>query len=156
MSVLEEKIKTSISPIITNLGYKVYDIVYEKEGKDNYLRIFIDSNNDNGISIDDCEKVNDAINDILDEKDFIKSYYFLEVSSPGLERNIRTDEHLQSNIGSKIEVHLYKAVNKEKIIQGVLKSFDKETITIQCNENQKIDRKNIASMKTVYDWTQIS
>src|SRR5574344_1571800 len=118
MSVLEEKIKTSISPIITNLGYKVYDIVYEKEGKDNYLRIFIDSNNDNGISIDDCEKVNDAINDILDEKDFIKSYYFLEVLSPGLERNIRTDEHLQSNIGSKIEVHLYKAVNKEKIIQG--------------------------------------
>ncbi len=79
MTALENKIQDLVEPIINNLGYQVYDVIYEKEGKDNYLRIFLDGDN---ISIQDCEKVNNGITDILDEKDFIKSQYFLEVSSP--------------------------------------------------------------------------
>ena len=146
MTQLESNIRELVEPIIDNLGYQVYDVIYEKEGKDNYLRIFID--NDKQINIKDCEKVNSAINDILDEKDYIKSQYFLEVSSPGLERRIRSEEHLQMFKNSKIELHLYKAIEKEKIISGILKDFDKDRICIS------IDKNNIAKMKNVYNWEE--
>ena len=76
MAKIEEKIEELVTKPITDLGYRVYDVMYVKEGKDNFLRIFID--NDKGISIDDCEKVNDAITDMLDEADLIKDQYFLE------------------------------------------------------------------------------
>ena len=78
----------------------------EVEGKDYYLRIVIDK--PEGIDINDCETVNNAINDILDEADYIKEQYFLEVSSPGLERVLRKDKHLKQNIGNNIEVKLFK------------------------------------------------
>ena len=87
MSKIEKNVEELINPIVTNLGYKLYDVIYEKEAKDYYLRIFID--NENGISLEDCEKVNNAITEILDEKDYIKDQYFLEVSSPGIERILK-------------------------------------------------------------------
>ncbi len=153
MTQLESNIRELVEPIINNLGYQVYDVIYEKEGKDNYLRIFID--NDKQINIKDCEKVNSAINDILDEKDYIKSQYFLEVSSPGLERRIRSEEHLQMFKNSKIELHLYKAIEKEKIISGILKDFDKNSIYIETEEKEiSIDKNNIAKMKNVYNWEE--
>ena len=97
MAKIEEKIEELVTKPITDLGYRVYDVMYVKEGKDNFLRIFID--NDKGISLDDCEKVNDAITDMLDEADLIKDQYFLEISSPGVERNIRKDKHFEESIG---------------------------------------------------------
>ena len=148
MTKIEENVKTLLEPIINNLGYKVYDIIYEKEGKDNYLRIFIDKEN-GVIDLNDCEKVNNAINDILDEKDLIKSSYMLEVSSPGLERRIRSDEHLEMNISKKVEVHTFKPIENSKIIKGILNSFDDNTIEV---DSLRIDKSNIASMKTVYNW----
>ena len=96
MSKIEEKVESLVSKTINDLGYSIYDIMYVKEGKDYYLRIFID--NENGISLNDCEKVNDAITDMLDSANYIKDQYFLEISSPGIERNIRTDNHLQLNL----------------------------------------------------------
>ena len=80
MSKIEKNVEELINPIVTNLGYKLYDVIYEKEAKDYYLRIFID--NENGISLEDCEKVNNAITEILDEKDYIayqKGKYQYEV-----------------------------------------------------------------------------
>lgn len=148
MTKIEENVKKLLEPIINNLDYNVYDVIYEKEGKDNYLRIFID--NENGvIDLNDCEKVNNAINDILDEKDLIKSSYMLEVSSPGLERRIRSDEHLKMAISKEIEVHTFKPIENSKIIKGILNSFDDNTIEV---DNKKIVKNNIASMKTVYNW----
>ena len=88
---IETKVENLLKPIIENLGYELYDVLYVKEGKDYYLRVVIDSSK--GIDLDDCEKVNNAINDILDEADYIKEQYFLEVSSPGLERLLRKDKH---------------------------------------------------------------
>ena len=153
MTQLENKVRELVEPIINNIGYQVYDIIYEKEGKDNYLRIFIDS--DKQINIQDCEKVNNAINDILDEKDYIKSQYFLEVSSPGLERRIRSDKHLEMFKNSKIEVSLYKAVNKEKTISGILKDFDENGICITTEDEEiSIDKSNIAKIKNVYNWEE--
>lgn len=151
MTTTENNVSKCIETIVNDLGYKLYDVIYEKEGKDNYLRIFIDS--ENGISIEDCEKVNDGINDILDEKNFIKDAYFLEVSSPGVERRIRSDEHLKENLNKKIEVHVYKAINKEKELIGILKKYDDNSLTILITDiDVQIERKNISMMKTVFDW----
>ena len=87
MASIEEKVETLVKPIIENLGYELYDVEYAKEGKNYFLRIFIDK--EEGINLNDCEKVNDAINDKLDEKDYIKEQYFLEVSSPRSWKNIK-------------------------------------------------------------------
>ena len=149
MTSLERKIEDLVKPIIENLGYKVYDVMYQKEGKDNYLRIFIDK--ESGIDLNDCEKVNDSINDILDEKDYIKAQYYLEISSPGLERNLRRDEQFLESIGKKIEVHLYNSVNGSKILTGILNEFNEKDILI---DDIKIDKSNIASAKTIYNWEE--
>ncbi len=151
MSSIEENVKKIIKPIIENLNYSLYDVIYEKEGKDYYLRIFIDSKK--GISLDDCEKVNNAITDVLDEKDVIKDMYFLEVSSCGLERLIRTDEHLKEQIGNEINVKLYKALSGNKEHIGILKKYDEKNITIEIDEKDlEINRKDISQLKTIYNW----
>ena len=102
MSKIEEKVENLVKKPINNIGYELYDVEYAKEGKDYFLRIFID--NKNGISIEDCEKVNNVISDLLDEADYIKEQYFLEVSSPGIERVLRKDKHLEQNIGKDINI----------------------------------------------------
>jgi len=152
---IEKKIESLIIGIIEGLGYELYDVIYEKEGQDYYLRIFIDK--EEGISLEDCEKVNDAINDILDEANYIKEQYFLEVSSPGIERVIRKEKHLKASIGKEVTCNLFKAIiikeNKEKQIEGTLKSFDDEKIIIQVeNEEIQIDKKDIAKLKLKYNW----
>lgn len=148
---IESKVEKLLEEIITNLGYELYDVRYEKEGKDYYLRIIIDK--PEGIDINDCETVNNAINDILDEADYIKEQYFLEVSSPGLERTLRKDKHFQKQIGNEISVKLYKAIDKQKEIIGILEEYNENEITIKVNnETIKIDLKNIAIAKTIFNW----
>lgn len=149
MTSLEKKIEELVKPIIENLGYKVYDVIYQKEGKDNYLKIFIDS--DKGIDLNDCEKVNNSVNDILDEKDYIKAQYYLEISSPGLERNLRRDEQFLDNINKKIEVHLYNSINNNKTVTGILKEYNENNIVI---DDIKIEKSNITSAKTIYNWEE--
>ncbi len=90
---------------------------------------------------------------MLDKADYIKEQYFLEVSSPGVERILRKDEHLKQNIGNEVEVKLFKPINKEKILQGTLIKFDKESIFVKINDiEQMVERKNIAQIKTKYNW----
>ncbi len=110
MASIEEKVEKLVKPIIENLGYELYDVEYAKEGKNYYLRIFID--NEKGIDLNDCEKVNDSITDILDEENYIKEQYFLEVSSPGIERVLRKEEHLKKSIGEEINIKLFKKETK--------------------------------------------
>ena len=153
MAKIEEKIEELVTKPITDLGYRVYDVMYVKEGKDNFLRIFTD--NDKGISLDDCEKVNDAITDMLDEADLIKDQYFLEISSPGVERNIRKDKHFEESTGKEVNIKLFKPLeNKEKEITGILKGFDKETVKIETDKNEEITipRNNISSIKWAFKW----
>lgn len=151
MASIEEKVESLLTTTINDLGYELYDVEYAKEGKDYFLRIFIDK--PEGIDLNDCEKVNNSINDLLDEADYIKEQYFLEVSSPGIERILKKDKHLQENIGSLVEAKLFKAIEKQKVIQGILKNFNKETLTIEANDkNIEIEKKNISVIKKVYDW----
>ena len=149
MANIEEKVEKLVKDPIEKIGYKLYDVEYNKEGKDYFLRIFIDK--DNGIDLNDCEKVNNEISDILDEANYKKEQYFLEVSSPGIERVLRKDKHLEQNIGEEISIKLFKKdENGLKEYQGILKNFDNEFIELQ--DNVKIERKNISQIKKVYNW----
>ena len=147
MSKIENNVEELVKPIIEKIGYKLYDVIYEKEGKDYFLRIFID--NEKGISLEDCEKVNNAITEVLDEKDYIKDQYFLEVSSPGVERILRKDWQIKENIGQNVEVKLFKPLNGEKVISGELKNFDEENIIIN---DINIPRKDISLIKIKFEW----
>ena len=148
MAKIEERVEELIKEKIENIGYSLYDVEYAKEGPNYYLRIFIDS--EKGIDLDDCEKVSNEINEKLDEADYIKEQYFLEVSSPGIERILRKDRHLEQNIGKQVEAKLFKKdENGNKNYIGELKKFDEQTVTI---DEVKIERKNIAQIKTVYEW----
>lgn len=152
MASIEERVQTLVEKSIQNLGYELYDVQYAKEGKDYFLRIFIE--NPNGqISLEDCEKVNNEIEELLDTADYIKEQYFLEVSSTGVEKIIRKEKHLKENIDEYITVNLFKPINNSKELVGILKKFDDETIYIDINgEIVELERKNIALIKKYYDW----
>lgn len=152
MASIEEKVTNLVEPIIEKIGYELYDVEYAKEGKNYFLRIFIDS--EKGIDLNDCEKVNDAITDILDTENYIKDQYFLEISSPGIERVLRKDKHLEKNIGTDINVKLFKKdENGKKEYLGKLKEYNQNEIFIEQEEKEiKIERKNISQIKTVYNW----
>ena len=109
---IEERVEAFIKPTIEKMEYDLYDVEYAKEGKNYFLRIFIDK--PEGIDLEDCEKVNNAINDLLDEADYIKEQYFLEVSSPGIERVLRKNKHIEQNIGKEIQVKLFKKDERRK------------------------------------------
>ena len=151
MSSIEEKVESLISKKVQELGYELYDVQYTKEGKDYFLRIFIDKKE--GIDLSDCEKVSNEINPLLDEKDYIKEMYFLEVSSPGVERVLRRNEHLKNAIGKEIEVKLFKPIDKQKEFIGTLEEYDEEKIKIETQKAViEIERKNISLMKLKYNW----
>ena len=151
MAKIEEKIESIIEDKIQKLGYNLYDVEYVKEGKDYYLRIYID--NEKGITLDDCEKVSNSITDILDETDYIKEQYFLEVSSPGVERVLKKDKHLKNNLGAKVQVKLFKPYLGQKQYVGILKNFDEQNIQLEVSsEIVELERKNIGQIKTIFDW----
>ena len=152
MANIEEKVEKLLEPKIQEIGYELYDVEYAKEGKNYFLRIIIDK--PEGIDLNDCEKVNNEITDMLDEANYIKEQYFLEVSSPGIERVIRKEKHLKQNIGQEIQVKLFrKDQNGKKEYQGKLLDYTSENITIQTSEEKiKIERKNISQIRTIYSW----
>ena len=148
MASIVEKVENLVKPKIEQIGYELYDIEYVKEGKSYYLRIYIDS--PKGIDLNDCEKVNNEIVDILDEADYIKEQYFLEISSPGIERILRKDEHLQKHIGEEIHIKLFQKDDEgKKEYQGILQNFNETELTI---DEKVIQRKNISQIKTIYHW----
>lgn len=151
MANIEEKVENLLQETIEKLGYELYDVEYAKEGKNYFLRIFIDK--PEGIDLNDCEKVNNEINEILDKADYIKEQYFLEVSSPGIERILRKDKHLKENLGKKIQIKLFNPIEGKKEYIGKLEKYDEEKIEINIEEkNIQIPRKTISLIKTVYEW----
>ena len=114
MASIEERVETLLKPTIEKIGYDLYDVEYAKEGKNYFLRIFIDK--PEGIDLTDCEKVNDAINDLLDEADYIKEQYFLEVSSPGIKRNKFKLSYLKKTKMAKRNIReCYKNLMRKKL-----------------------------------------
>ncbi len=153
---IAERVETLVTPCITELGYRVWDVEYVKEGAEWYLRITLDS--DDGIDIDDCEKVSRAINPIIDEADPIEDFYYLEVSSPGLERVLRKQEHFEASIGSEIEIRLFAPDEyKKKSYTGTLVSYSEDDITIETEgEVRKLQHSKISKVQTVFDFSTIN
>ena len=156
MASIEERVENLIQKKIEELGYILYDVQYAKEGQNYFLRVFIEKN-DGAIDLNDCEKVNDGINDLLDTADYIKEQYFLEVSSTGVEKILRKDKHLKDNIGNEVEIKLFKPINKQKEFIGILEDFSEDEITLKLenDENINIDRKDISLIKTTFNWDEI-
>ena len=156
MASIEEKVEDLIHKQVEDLGYSIYDIQYAKEGQDYYLRIFIEKPN-GVIDLNDCEKVNNEINDTLDKADYIKEQYFLEVSSTGVEKVLRKDKHLQENIGKKVVVKLFKPIDKRKELTGDLDTFNEEELVLYDENNNKIiiNRKDISLIKLFFDWDNV-
>ena len=146
---IKETVREAIEPTVNELGYRIWDVLYSKIGADYHLEITIDS--DKGIDIEDCERVHRAIDPILDEVDPIEGFYYLEVSSPGIEREIRTDEHINASIGVKVEVKLFTQQDGRKSFSGILTGFDGERITVdEGGKLSVVEKSEIAKLKTIY------
>ena len=151
MASIEERVENLIKSKVEDLGYELYDVQYSKEGKDYFVRVFIDK--EQGIDLEDCEKISNEINPLLDEADYIKEMYFLEVSSPGIERILRKEKHFEVAKEKEVEVKLFKPMEKQKDFVGVLKNWDNDNIYIEIEEKEmQIERKNISLMKLKFNW----
>ena len=138
------------TPIAEGLGYTIWDIEYEKIGSEYHLSITIDS--EKGINIEDCEAMSRAIDPVLDEADPIAEEYHLDVSSPGIERVIKTDFHLSKCLNEKVSVKLFAPIDGVKAFVGELASYDAENIKLLCPEEIEIPRKQIAKMNIYFEF----
>lgn len=138
-------------PIAESVGCFIYDVEFVKEGGLYFLRIFADK--EGGIDLDTCEKISRELSAKLDEKDPIKQNYYLEVSSPGIERKLKTNEHFERYIGETIDIGLYKAINGAKQITGVLRGFDNGVILVNLNGDEiEILQKETTFVKLHFDF----
>ena len=135
-----------VTPIIDENHFELVDVEYVKEGSNWYLRVYADK--EGGINIDDCVFISRALEAKLDEEDFIKDPYILEVSSPGLGRQLKKDKDFARSIGEKVECKLFKAAGGAKEWEGILKAFDESSITIETDEGDQVFlRKNISLIR---------
>lgn len=146
MAGVAERVFALIKETVEEQGVSLWDVRYLKEGASYYLRVFIDK--EDGISIDDCTKVNHAIDPIIDEADPIDNSYYLEVCSTGLERELVRPEHFHAKINQAVKLKLYKARDGVKEFGGILKDFDGKKITITVGEeNIEFERTEISVCK---------
>lgn len=141
-------------PIAQKLGYELWDVEFVKEGADYFLRITIDS--PQGITLDDCEKMHRAIDPVLDEADPIDGFYHLEVSSTGIERELKTDRHIEACLGWEVELRLYAPVDGAKCFTGeLLAPGENREIRIVCEPDgreRSFPRSSVASLHTCYSF----
>ncbi len=146
---IRETVREAVEPTITGLGYDIWDITYSKIGADYHLEITIDC--EAGINIEDCEKVHRAIDPILDECDPIEGFYYLDVSSPGVERELRTEEHIRRSVGERVRAKLFVAKEGKKTVTGTLSAFQDGKLTITEGEGEIIlTQSEISKLTTVF------
>ena len=133
VDALIEKIYQLVRPVADELNYEIYHIEYVKENGEYYLRIYIDK--DGGITLTDCEKLSRRVSDIMDEEDPISEAYFLEVSSPGLNRGLFTEEHYKKQIGKEVLIRFVKSFEGRKNVKGLLKEVNEDSIVVEIEEN---------------------
>jgi ribosome maturation factor RimP len=129
VSKVTETVNQLVTPILDDLGLELVDIEYVKEGKDWFLRLFIDK--ETGVDIEECGIVSERLSEKLDELDPITHNYFLEVSSPGAERPLKKDTDFEKAIGKNVFIKTYESINGEKQFEGILNKFDGKTVTIE-------------------------
>ena len=144
-------VRDLLEPIADGFGYMLWDVEYVKEGAEMILRITIDK--EEGIDIEDCEKMHRAIDPVLDEADPIEVSYRLEVSSPGVERTISRPEHYDACIGEKVEAKLYAPMSGQKKLIGILAAADEKTFTLETEiESIVIEKSACAKLATIFEW----
>ena len=141
---LVNEIYEMVKPIADELNYDIYHIEYVKENGELYLRIYIEK--DGGITLSDCEALSRRVSDLMDEKDPIKDPYFLEVSSPGLNRTLFTEEHYKRFIGREVMVKFTKSVDGKKNIKGILKEVNEDSIVVEADQLINIPKDKIKSV----------
>lgn len=135
---ITEIVAEMMADFLQQEGYELYNIEFVKEGKDWFLRAYVDMASGEGyIGTEDCEKVSRFLSEKLDEEDPIEQNYYLEVSSPGMDRPLLTKAHYERYVGSEVEIRLYKGKDGTKNIQGVLNSIDGETVTVTDHDNKE-------------------
>ncbi len=152
MSKAEEVAEKLAAVVCAENGLYVYDVEYKKEGADNVLRVFIDS--DEGVTIDDCEKVSRALSDKLDEADPIKGAYELEVSSPGVERSLKRPWHFEKALGKKVYVKMFGSEEGKKELYGILQSAGEEAFALKTEVGEEITimKDKAALVRTVFEF----
>lgn len=150
--VYEQKTEALLLPMMEEHHFELVDVEFVKEAGTWFLRAYIDK--PGGITIDDCELVSRALSDRLDEKNFIEESYILEVSSPGLGRPLRKEKDFVRSQGESVEVKLFRALDKQKEFTGILKEWDKETVTLEFEDGAvlTVDRANIALIRLAFDF----
>ena len=144
-------VRALAEPLAEELGYFIWDIEYVKEGARKILRFTID--NEEGITIDDCEKFHRAIDPVLDEVDPIEDAYYREVSSPGIERELKNEMHISACEGWQVEVKLYAPINGTKVFKGILCECPEGKIVIRCGESDmEFEAASVAKINTVYEF----
>ncbi len=144
-NVLLNKITAMVEPIVIEEGLELVDIEYVRE-KDWYLRIYI--NKENGIDIDDCQRVSSKVAKLLDDNDPIKEKYFLEVSSPGIDRPLKKDKDFIAFYGKQVDIQLFAAINGKKKLTGTLLSHNDKQVAISVDEQElTLDRSLVATVR---------
>ena len=146
-----QTVRELAEPIAEELGVWIWDVEFVKEGARRVLRITIDS--EEGVNIDDCEKLHRAIDPILDEADPIEEQYYLEVSSPGLERELKTEDHIYACEGWDVEVRLYAPLDGTKIYRGVLLPLSESgAVRIETPVGiREFERQTVAKLMTYFE-----
>lgn len=148
---IEVKTVALLTPIVEKHQVSIYDVEYVEEAGEWYLRAYIDK--EGGVTIDDCEAVSRDLSDALDVDDFIGDAYYLEVSSPGLGRTLKKDSHFEKSLGEEVELKTYRPIDKQKEFIGILKAFDKESITLEIDScDTSFLRKDVACVKLTIDF----
>ena len=132
--------------------FELVDVEYVKEAGSWYLRAYIDK--EGGITVDDCETISRILSDWLDKEDFIEDSYILEVSSPGLGRPLKKDKDFERSLGAEVELRLYKAREKQKEFAGILKAYDKDTVTVELEDGSEMlfARAELALIRLAFDF----
>ena len=148
----EQKAEAILTPIVESKGFELVDVEFVKEAGTWFLRAYIDK--PGGITIDDCEVISRALSDRMDEEDFIEEAYILEVSSPGLGRPLKKYKDLERSLGESVDVKLFRAMDRQKEFTGILKAWDKDTVTLEFEEEAElvIERSNIALIRLAFDF----
>lgn len=143
IDALVNEIYEMVNPIAEELNYDIYHIEYVKENGEFYLRIYIEK--DGGITLSDCEALSRRVSDLMDEKDPIKDPYFLEVSSPGLNRTLFTENHYKRFIGREVMVRFTKSIYGKKNVKGILKEVNDDSIVVEAENLMNIPKDKIKS-----------
>ena len=145
----ESRVEAFLLPLMEENNFELVDVEYVEEAGTWYLRAYIDK--EGGVTIDDCQAVSRAFNEILDKENYISDQYIFEVSSPGLTRPLKKEKDYEKSLGRLIDIRLYKPVEGKKEYTGVLKEYNKDVIMIEADNSMiTIERSNLSMIRWAY------